>query len=130
MSPPASDQATPRAPGIVVEEDDSLQKKQPVPPDQELERPQYESEEPPVEMDPRLLMEREKGLYPGASTWAEDEERLFEILYLRQDLPMLPSHWEFDFRGRPIPETIFSTSDEYLPIVYAYSNEFRGEQTT
>ncbi|KAF4126540.1 hypothetical protein GMORB2_0276 [Geosmithia morbida] len=69
----------------------------------------------------RERMEKAKELYPGSKDWAHDEARLFEILYLRQDLPMLPSHWNIDFRGFPIPENIFATSDEFAPIVYAHS---------
>ena len=79
-------------------------------------------------------MEMAKELYPGSRNWAKDEERLFEILYLRQDLPMLPSHWTLDFRGFPIPENIFETSDEYPPIIYAHSKdgskEFSGKYTS
>ncbi|KAF7544580.1 hypothetical protein G7Z17_g9831 [Cylindrodendrum hubeiense] len=42
-------------------------------------------------------MEQEKTRYPGASNWAPAEEHLFEILYMRQDLPMLPPTWDIDF---------------------------------
>lgn len=66
-------------------------------------------------------MEIDKARYPGAKNWATQEERLFEILYLRQDLPMLPSHWNVDFRGFPLPENIFDTSEEYPPIIYSHS---------
>lgn len=76
-------------------------------------------------------MEQAKKLYPGFKEWAKDEERLFEILYLRQDIPMLPSNWNIDFRGFPIPENVFATSDEHSPIVYAHSTSgskgFSGE---
>lgn len=68
-------------------------------------------------------MAKAKELYPGSDEWAKDEERLFEILYLRQDLPMLPSHWTVDFRGFPIPENIFGTSDEHPPVIYAHSKD-------
>lgn len=96
---------------------------------------EYTSAGTSIEMDQdfslRQRMEEAKALYPGSKNWAKDEERLFEILYLRQDLPMLPSHWNLDFRGFPIPEHIFDTSDEYIPIVYAHSSqgsaEFAGE---
>ncbi|GJN69584.1 hypothetical protein PLICBS_003633 [Purpureocillium lilacinum] len=72
-------------------------------------------------------METEKQLYPGASTWAAPEEKLFEILFLRQDLPMLPAHWDVDFRGVPMADSVFQTSDDYPPIIYAHSNkEFRA----
>lgn len=72
-----------------------------------------------VEMSLENRMEVAKDRYPGSKAWAADEERLFEILYLRQDLPMLPSHWNIDFRGFPLPERIFETSEEYPPIIYA-----------
>lgn len=65
-------------------------------------------------------MEEAKEMYPGSKDWAKDEERLFEILYLRQDIPILPSHWNVDFRGFPIPEEIFKTSKDYPPRVYAH----------
>ncbi|KAI5463807.1 hypothetical protein BGZ63DRAFT_353390 [Mariannaea sp. PMI_226] len=71
-------------------------------------------------------MEEEKSQYPGAGNWAPDEERLFEILYLRQDLPMLPSTWDCDFRGVPMPEAMFQTSEEFAPIIYAHSKEFQA----
>lgn len=72
-------------------------------------------------------LEMEKQRYPGASTWAKDEERLFEVLFLRQDLPLLPAHWDVDFRGVPMVDSIFQTSDEFPPIVYAHSTkEFQG----
>ncbi|KAI1014737.1 hypothetical protein LB503_003792 [Fusarium chuoi] len=72
------------------------------------------------------LMKLEKERYPGASTWAPAEERLFEILYMRQDLPMLPTTWDVDLRGVPISDIVFQTSDEFPPIIYAHSNDFRG----
>nr|RBQ87481.1 hypothetical protein FVER53263_06187 [Fusarium verticillioides] len=72
------------------------------------------------------LMKLEKERYPGASTWAPAEERLFEILYMRQDLPMLPSTWDVDLRGVPISDIVFQTSDEFPPIIYAHSNNFRA----
>ncbi|KAK5987924.1 hypothetical protein PT974_12060 [Cladobotryum mycophilum] len=74
----------------------------------------------------RQEMEMEKKLYPGASTWARDEERLFEILYLRQELPILPSFWGIDFRGIPISERCFSTDQWAKPIIYAHCREFRA----
>lgn len=73
-------------------------------------------------------MQLEKELYPGASTWAEPEERLFEVLFLRQSAPLLPSHWDFDFRGVPIVDSVFCTTEQTQPVVYAHSpDEFRGE---
>ncbi|KAF5696077.1 hypothetical protein FGLOB1_13793 [Fusarium globosum] len=72
------------------------------------------------------LMKLEKERYPGASTWAPAEERLFEILYMRQDLPMLPTTWDVDLRGVPISDIVFQTSDEFPPIIYGHSNDFRA----
>lgn len=68
-------------------------------------------------------MEEAKEMYPGSKDWARDEERLFEILYLRQDIPILPSHWNVDFRGFPIPEEIFDTTKEHPPRVYAHAKK-------
>ncbi|KAF4496010.1 hypothetical protein FAGAP_7843 [Fusarium agapanthi] len=72
------------------------------------------------------LMKLEKERYPGASTWAPAEERLFEILYMRQDLPMLPTTWDVDLRGVPISDIVFQTSDDFPPIIYAHSKDFRA----
>ena len=72
-------------------------------------------------------MKQEKKRYPGASSWAPAEERLFEILFMRQDLPMLPTTWDVDLRGIPISETIFRTSDNFPPIIYAHGKNFAGK---
>ncbi|KAG5773219.1 hypothetical protein H9Q69_005269 [Fusarium xylarioides] len=72
------------------------------------------------------LMKLEKERYPWASTWAPAEERLFEILYMRQDLPMLPTTWDVDLRGVPISDIVFQTSDDFPPIIYAHSTDFRA----
>lgn len=72
-------------------------------------------------------MKQEKERYPGASGWAPAEERLFEILFMRQDLPMLPPTWDVDLRGVPLSDVIFKTSDDFPPIIYAHSKDFRGE---
>ncbi|KAM0082914.1 hypothetical protein ACKRZS_004856 [Fusarium odoratissimum] len=72
------------------------------------------------------LMKLEKERYPGASSWAPAEERLFEILYMRQDLPMLPTTWDVDLRGVPISDIVFQTSDDFPPIIYAHSKDFRA----
>ncbi|KAL4722607.1 hypothetical protein ACLX1H_010488 [Fusarium chlamydosporum] len=69
-------------------------------------------------------MKREKQRYPGASDWAPAEERLFEILFLRQDLPILPTTWDVDLRGIPVSDTVFQTSDNYPPIIYAHLKNF------
>lgn len=78
------------------------------------------------EMSRNYQMQLEKELYPGAKSWARDEERLFEILFTRQDLPMLPPSWDVDFSGVPISDTIFHTNERYPAIVYAHSKDFRG----
>ncbi|KAM3510895.1 hypothetical protein MY11210_005433 [Beauveria gryllotalpidicola] len=70
-------------------------------------------------------LELEKSRYPGASTWAPDEERLFELLFFRQDLPILPSHWELDMSAVPISEANFADG-ENTPVVYAHSTDFRA----
>lgn len=72
-------------------------------------------------------MKQEKKRYPGASSWAPAEERLFEILFMRQDLPMLPTTWDVDLRGIPISETIFRTSEDFPPIIYAHGKNFAGK---
>ncbi|KAM0563336.1 hypothetical protein ACHAPJ_001054 [Fusarium lateritium] len=71
-------------------------------------------------------MKEEKQRYPGASSWAPAEERLFEILFMRQDLPMLPTTWDIDLRGVPISDVVFKTSKEFPPIIYAHSKNFRA----
>ncbi|CAG7564100.1 unnamed protein product [Fusarium equiseti] len=73
-------------------------------------------------------MKQEKKRYPGASSWAPAEERLFEILFMRQDLPMLPTTWDVDLRGIPISETIFRTSKDFPPIIYAHGKNFAATQ--
>ncbi|KAK1244882.1 hypothetical protein MKX08_004511 [Trichoderma sp. CBMAI-0020] len=44
-------------------------------------------------------MQMAKRNYLGKLEWAKGEEQLFEILFLRQDIPLLPLHWEVDFRA-------------------------------
>ncbi|EGX90771.1 hypothetical protein CCM_07191 [Cordyceps militaris CM01] len=80
----------------------------------------------PTDMDLWTQLELEKSKYPGASTWAPDEERLFELLFFRQALPILPSHWELDLSAVPIAEVNFAGIDdpEKRPIVYAHSKDF------
>ncbi|QPC79562.1 hypothetical protein HYE68_010314 [Fusarium pseudograminearum] len=73
-------------------------------------------------------MKLEKKRYPGASTWAPAEERLFEILFMRQDLPMLPPTWDVDLRGIPISDVVFETSEDYPPIIYAHLKNFAATQ--
>lgn len=76
-------------------------------------------------MEEEMKLEKER--YPGASSWAPAEERLFEILFMRQDLPMLPTTWDVDLRGVPISDVVFKTTDEFPPIIYAHSKSFRGK---
>lgn len=128
LSPLPSDQGTPRAPES-TKDDGYLQDTPRKLSDLDINDLENVDGEPSVEMDPRQQMEIEKAMYPGAGTWAKDEERLFEILFLRQDIPLLPTHWDVDFRGVPISEATFQTSDELPPIVYAHSKkEFQGER--
>ncbi|KAM0375172.1 hypothetical protein ACHAPZ_007058 [Fusarium culmorum] len=72
-------------------------------------------------------MKLEKKRYPSASTWAPAEERLFEILFMRQDLPMLPPTWDVDLRGIPISDVVFETSEDYPPIIYAHLKNFAAQ---
>ncbi|KAG5962067.1 hypothetical protein E4U57_007313 [Claviceps arundinis] len=74
----------------------------------------YESDAPAPALLPetQLELELEKKRYPGASTWAPAEEHLFEILFQRAERAILPGHWEVDFRGIPMLDTVFSTNDD------------------
>ncbi|KAG5974951.1 hypothetical protein E4U55_007963 [Claviceps digitariae] len=89
----------------------------------------YESDAPPVALasQTQLELELEKKRYPGASTWAPDEERLFEILFQRAERPIVPGHWEVDFRGIPVLDSVFSIDDdgkdESRAIVYSRSGK-------
>lgn len=91
-----------------------------------------EQDEELLPMANRARMQLEKKLYPGAETWAPDEERLFEVLYLREELAILPSHWNLDFCGVPMATSVFASSEEVTPIVFAHSTEreFHGELTS
>lgn len=72
-------------------------------------------------------MDQEKALFPGSQEWAEDEERLFRILFLREYNPLLPRHWSMDFRGIPIPSLLFSQTDAETPVIYSRAgNDFKG----
>lgn len=71
-------------------------------------------------------LEIEKKVYPGAKTWAPREELLFERLFMRQELAMLPAHWNVDFRDVPIGDATFAVEGESEPIIYAYAKEFPG----
>ncbi|KAF3071987.1 hypothetical protein CFAM422_005694 [Trichoderma lentiforme] len=66
-------------------------------------------------------MEEEKRRYLGSQRWNGLEERLFEILFLRQEIPLLPLHWEVDFRGVPVSGNLFCWREGVKPIVYAHT---------
>ena len=87
----------------------------------------HDNEEENKRLSLKEQMEREKERFPGASGWALDEERLFSILFQRQNLPMLPPHWNVDFRGFPLPENLFDVTEENPPIIYAHSQGRRQE---
>ncbi|TFB05273.1 hypothetical protein CCMA1212_002569 [Trichoderma ghanense] len=72
-------------------------------------------------------MEAEKRQYLGTSLrWAPLEERLFEILFLRQEIPLLPSYWEEYFPTVPMPEACYCWRKDMNPVVYAHAvNTFR-----
>lgn len=73
-------------------------------------------------------MEEEKSLFPRADEWADEEARLFEVLFMRQYSPLLPTFWDMDFKGIPIPDILFQTSDVDRPVIYSYSgNNFHGK---
>ncbi|KAH8173357.1 hypothetical protein LIA77_07612 [Sarocladium implicatum] len=73
-------------------------------------------------------MEAERQRFTGASNWAPAEERLFELLYMREQLPMMPRHWQYDFQGVPFQDHVFSTSEENPPVIHAHTQktEFQG----
>ncbi|KAK1597299.1 uncharacterized protein LY79DRAFT_587356 [Colletotrichum navitas] len=72
-------------------------------------------------------MDEERKLFPGSDNWTEDEHRLFRILYMRQYCPLLPSHWDMDFRGIPIPDILFASSDAHPPVINSRSgNDFKA----
>lgn len=72
----------------------------------------------------QLSMELER--YPGAPTWAPEEQILFERLFMREELPILPGHWEVDLRGIPIAADNFALDDPHKPLIYAHSKEFQA----
>jgi hypothetical protein len=71
-------------------------------------------------------MQMAKRNYLGRLEWAKGEEQLFEILFLRQDIPLLPLHWEVDFRGVPISADCFCCKKGQNPIIYAHTSTFLG----
>lgn len=80
-----------------------------------------------MEADRFEEMMEEKKLFPGSDSWAPDEERLFQVLFMRQYSPLMPPHWSVDFRGIPLPDILFATSEVDLPVVYSQSGrDFRS----
>jgi hypothetical protein len=56
--------------------------------------------------------------------WHEDEIMLFQKLSMRGFEPLLPSHWNYDFRT--CPATIFSRNENETFINARSGNDFRG----
>lgn len=73
-------------------------------------------------------MQIAKRNYLGRLEWAKGEEQLFEILFLREDIPLLPLHWEVDFRGVPISGDCFCCKKGEKPIIYAHTSTFLGQR--
>ncbi|KAL6902676.1 hypothetical protein GGI43DRAFT_382853 [Trichoderma evansii] len=71
-----------------------------------------------------MQMTKSNYLGKSGSEWVQAEEQLFEILYLRQDIPLLPLHWEVDFRGVPISGDCFCCNKGENPIIYAHTSTF------
>ncbi|PHH69787.1 hypothetical protein CDD80_6498 [Ophiocordyceps camponoti-rufipedis] len=84
------------------------------------EKPQTISSPERIRND-ELLSEKKR--YPGAEDWAPDEERLFTILFSRQERPLLPAHWDIDFRDIPVPPSVFGLTPTYRPIIFAHSHK-------
>ncbi|PHH66769.1 hypothetical protein CDD81_5901 [Ophiocordyceps australis] len=70
-----------------------------------------------------VLLTEEKARYKGAAHWAPEEERLFEYLFLRQEVAMLPSYWLVDFCGVVMPPSLFKSSEEKPPIIASMSGK-------
>lgn len=82
-----------------------------------------------LEADRYEEMMEERKLFPGSDAWAADEERLFQLLFMRQYSPLMPPHWSVDFRGIPLPDILFATSEVDRPVVYSHlERDFRGEE--
>ncbi|KAI8309856.1 hypothetical protein K4K61_001325 [Colletotrichum sp. SAR11_59] len=88
-----------------------------------------------------VLSEKEKGeeqrqlkemieevkLFPRSDSWADDEFKLFKILFMRQYSPLLPGDWQMSFRGIPIPDILFASSVAHPPIINTRSgNDFKA----
>lgn len=133
VSPVTSHNATPRAKQFEDSNSETMARKSKSPRvtgDKEIDKSVLREDDNLHETDLYQKMQEEKIRYPGASGWASAEERLFEILFMRQDLPMLPPNWDIDFSAVPILETVFKTSDDYPPIIYAHGKDFRGKSSS
>ncbi|KAF9881866.1 hypothetical protein CkaCkLH20_01012 [Colletotrichum karsti] len=72
-------------------------------------------------------MNEERKLFPGSDNWADDELRLFKILFMRQYSPLLPADWQMSFRGIPIPDILFASSIAHPPIINSRSdNDYKA----
>lgn len=82
-----------------------------------------------LEADRYEEMMEEKKLFPNSHMWAGGEERLFQLLFMRQYSPLMPVHWHVDFRGIPVPGILFATSEVDRPVVYSHlEQDFRGKE--
>lgn len=82
-----------------------------------------------LEADRYEEMMEEKKLFPNSHMWAAGEERLFQLLFMRQYSPLMPVHWHVDFRGIPVPGILFATSEVDRPVVYSQlEQDFRGKE--
>ncbi|SPN97678.1 uncharacterized protein DNG_01191 [Cephalotrichum gorgonifer] len=80
-----------------------------------------------MEADRYEEMMEEKKLFPGSEEWSPDEERLFQLLFMRQYIPLMPPHWSVDFRGIPLPKILFATSEVDRAVIYSQSErDFRA----
>jgi hypothetical protein len=72
-------------------------------------------------------MARERALVPGSEAWADAEARLFEVLFMREWMALLPSHWSVDFRGIPTPSLLFASGERHKPVIYSLlDNDSQG----
>ena len=86
-----------------------------------------DEDETVTQADRHEAMVRERKLFPANKSWAPDEEKLFELLFMRQYSPLMPPDWETDFRGIPLPDILFRTSEVHKPVVYSHLDwHFRG----
>ncbi|KEY74279.1 hypothetical protein S7711_00437 [Stachybotrys chartarum IBT 7711] len=113
------------------EQEDAMGSRSPEP--QDFERVSLPPQVHPLDADDSSFMgpdlqeqmQAEKMLFPDASTWAPDEERLFETLFFRAHRSLLPSHWALDFRGVPMGDTVFDNVED-TAVIRAHGNEFNA----